>query len=169
MAHEGKQDSATYKRSCARVLQWFPPDKMCNSRYILDHFCPYFNVPPSPDELRQVGLPPTWRATPGENLGSAGWNLIGALVKGNVLPVSAMISGVPDYVTTFDNAPFRVEAIQRAAREAAAKAAAVTAEDEDEDEAQKAYAGKWIKEWLEMVRAAVESLAIPHPDEGGQA
>ena len=57
-----------------------------------------------------MGLPKTWRATPGENPGSAGWNLIGALVKGNVLPVSAMISGVPDYVTTFDNAPFRVEA-----------------------------------------------------------
>lgn len=61
------------------------------------------------------------------------------------------------------------EAIQRAAREAAAKAAAATAEDEDEDEAQKAYAGKWIKKWLDEVREAIENLAIPHPEEGGQA
>ena len=107
---EGKQDSATYKRSCERVLQWFPLDKMCNARYILDRFLPFFNVPASSDELRMVELTPTWRATPGENLGSAGWNLIGALVKGNVLPVSAMIEGVPKYITSFENAPFRVEA-----------------------------------------------------------
>ena len=57
------------------------------------------------------------------------------------------------------------EAIQRAAREAAAKAA-TAAEDESEDDSMKAYAGSWTQEWLDEVRAAVERLAIQHPDEG---